>query len=67
MTVGSQVKSCFASIKSAEATIMMLAEKTQDEKTKQTLTNAQHTVSEIKDDLQKHVLFLSREEPQYKP
>jgi len=67
MTVGSQVKSCFASIKSAEATLMLLAQKTQDDETKQTLTSAQHTVSEIKDDLQKHVLFLSREEPQYKP
>jgi len=67
MTVGSQVKSCFASIKSAEATLMLLAQKTQDDQTKQILTNAQHNISEIKDDLQKHVLFLSREEPQYKP
>lgn len=67
MTVGSQVKSCFASIKSAEATLVLLAQKTQDDQTKQILTNAQHNISEIKDDLQKHVLFLSREEPQYKP
>lgn len=66
MTVGSQVKSCFSSIKSAEATIMILAQKTQDEKTQQTFENVQQILSEVKSDLQQQVLYLTRQEPQYK-
>ena len=66
MTVGSEVKSCYASIKSAEATLNMLANKTQDQQTKETFEQVQKLISEIKEDLQKQVVYLSREEPQYK-
>ena len=65
MTVGSQVKSCYSSIKSAEATIGLLANKTQDEQTKEVFQNVQQLITEIKNDLQVQVLYLSREEPQY--
>lgn len=66
MTVGSQVKSCFSSIKSAEATIQLLAKKTQHEETRKVFEDALKMISEVKDDLQKQVIFISREEPQYK-
>lgn len=66
MTVGSEVKSCYASIKSAEATLNILANKTQDQQTKETFEQVQKLISEIKEDLQKQVMYLSREEPQYK-
>lgn len=66
MTVGSDVKSCFASIKSAEATLELLANKTQSLGSKQAFEQAQQMVKEIKDDLQKQVIHLTQEEPQYK-
>jgi len=66
MTVGSEVKSCYASIKSAEATLKILANKTQDQQTKETFEQVQKLISEIKEDLQKQVMYLAREEPQYK-
>lgn len=66
MTVGSQVKSCFSSIKSADAMLEMLANKTQDNESKEAFNHAQMILSEVKDDLQKQIMFLSREEPQYK-
>lgn len=66
MTVGSEVKSCFSSIKSAEATLNILASKAQDQQTKEIFAQVQQIIAEIKDDLQKQVLYLSREEPQYK-
>ncbi|MGY0692167.1 DUF1657 domain-containing protein [Virgibacillus sp. FSP13] len=66
MTVGSQVKSCFSSIKSAEATLGLLANKAQDQQAKQTYEEVQTIISEVKDDLQKQVIRLGQEEPQYK-
>ncbi|HLR07766.1 MAG TPA: DUF1657 domain-containing protein [Bacillota bacterium] len=65
MTVGSQVKSCYSAIKSAEATLDVLAHKTQDKQAKQAFQNAQQLVSDIKDDLKKQVIALTNEEPQY--
>ena len=66
MTVGTDVKSCYSSIKSVEATLEILANKTQEQQTRETFKHVQQLISEIKDDLQKQVLYLSREEPQYK-
>lgn len=66
MTVGSEVKSCYSSIKSAEAALNILANKTQDQQSKESFEQAQQLISEIKEDLQKQVMYLSREEPQYK-
>src|SRR5699024_1041960 len=65
MTDGSQVKSCYSAIKSAEATLDVLAHKTQDKQAKQAFQNAQQRVSDIKDDLKKQVIALTNEEPQY--
>ncbi|GGB53596.1 hypothetical protein GCM10011409_34030 [Lentibacillus populi] len=66
MTVGSQVKGCFSSIKSAEATLSLLANKTQDQQTKEVFENTQKILSEVKEDLQKQVIWLGTEESQYK-
>src|SRR5690625_5675278 len=55
MTVGSDVKSCFSSIKSAEATLDILANKTQSLETKQVFEEAQQLITQVKDDLQKQV------------
>lgn len=66
VTVGSQVKSCFSSIKSAEATLALLSTKTKDSKAKENYTTAQQLLSDIKEDLQRQIMYLAREEPQYK-
>lgn len=66
MTVGSQVKGCFSSIKSVEATLNILAAKTQDQQSKQVFDSTQRIISEVKEDLQKQVIKLSKAEPQYK-
>lgn len=66
MTVGAQVKSCFAAIKSAEAILTMLQLKTQDEQTKAVYREAQTILNDIKSDLQQQIIFITREEPQYK-
>ena len=65
MTVGSQVKGCYASIKSIGASLALLANKTQHQESQQAFQEAKQLISEIKDDLQKHLIHLTREEPQY--
>lgn len=65
MTVSSQVKVCYSSIKSAEATIQMLANKTQNKQTITAYKQAAQILSEVKVDLQEQVMYLLREEPQY--
>lgn len=66
MTVGSNVKSCFSSIKSAEATLELLANKTQSAESKRAFEQAQQLIAEVKDDLQQQVIYLTQEEPTYK-
>jgi len=66
MTVGSQVKSCFSSIKNAEATIQLLASKTQQYEAHEKLKEAEKIMTSIKNDLQQQVIQLTKEEPQYK-
>ncbi|MFA1818754.1 DUF1657 domain-containing protein [Virgibacillus oceani] len=66
MTVGAQVKSCFSSIKSAEATIQSLASKTQEYESHEKFKEAEKIMTSIKEDLQQQVIQLTKEEPQYK-
>lgn len=66
MTVGSQVKGCFSSVKSAEATLEMLANKTKSQEAKEAFENTKNTLTEVKDDLEQQVVALGIEEPQYK-
>ncbi|MFC4024282.1 DUF1657 domain-containing protein [Oceanobacillus longus] len=66
MTVGSQVKGCYSSIKSIEASLDILTNKAQEVDSKQAFENVGQIIEEIKNDLQKQVVELSKEEPQYK-
>lgn len=65
MTVGSNVKSCYFAIKSAEATLAQLAVKSTNEPSKEAYKEAEQLISEVKADLKEQVLFLAREESQY--
>ncbi|MBY7143807.1 DUF1657 domain-containing protein [Virgibacillus sp. NKC19-3] len=65
MTVGAQVKSCYSSIKSIEASLNMMTNKAQDQETKDTFHQVQQIMNEIKMDLQQQVIHLEKEEPQY--
>lgn len=65
MTVGSQVKTLYASIKGIEATLEILATQTNESSSRDAFRNTQQLIHEIKDDLEKQVLMLAREEPQY--
>ncbi|MGM8364301.1 DUF1657 domain-containing protein [Virgibacillus sp. W0181] len=66
MTVGSQVKSCFASIKSAEATLQQLQNKTENNESRQAFEQAATLVNEARQELEQQVIYLTNEEPQYK-
>lgn len=66
MTVGSDVKSCYITIKSAEASLESLALSSTSEENKAAFEQGQQMLEEIKHDLNKQVLYLAREEPQYK-
>lgn len=66
MTVGSQVKGCYSSIKSAEATLGILANKTKSQEAKEAFENTEKVLTEIKNDLEQQVIALGIEEPQYK-
>jgi len=64
MAVGSDVKGCYYSVKSAEATLEQLMTSTSSDN-KQVYLEAKQLLTEIKNDLHQQVLFLAREEPQY--
>ena len=66
MTVVSDVKQCLASLKGVEASLSNLAERTQDNESKQTIHETMIVVSEIVTDLKKRVGELENEEYQYK-
>lgn len=66
MTVGTDVKNCYFTIKSAEAALQMLKEKTINEESKLAFQQAEKLITVVKQDLHKQVLYLTREEPQYK-
>lgn len=66
MTVSSQVKGCFSSVKNIEATFETLSKKTSDQEAEEALKEVQNTMRTIKSDLENQVLYLTKEEPQYK-
>ncbi|MEK4485103.1 DUF1657 domain-containing protein [Psychrobacillus sp. FSL H8-0484] len=66
MTVVSDVKQCLASLKGVEGSLSNLAERTQDNESKQILHETMMLVSEIVADLKKRVGELENEEYQYK-
>lgn len=66
MTVGSQVRTCLASIKSIEAELELLVNHTQDNETKRIFEDTNKLIKEIKEDLSMQMIKISNEEPQYK-
>lgn len=66
MTVGSQVKGCYSSIKNIEASLIILSNKTQHAEAKKAFEQTEQIIKDIKSDLQKQVVMLSKQEPQYK-
>lgn len=66
MTVGANVKGCYFSVKNAEATLQTLEQKTVNKDSQKAFQIAQQLLTEIKNDLNKQIQFLAKEEPQYK-
>ncbi|WP_164669227.1 DUF1657 domain-containing protein [Virgibacillus doumboii] len=66
MTVGSQVKSCYSSVKNVDATLESLANKTQSPEAGEAFEEAQEIIAQVKEDLKNQVIYLAKEEPQYK-
>lgn len=66
MTVSSDVKTCVASLKSAQANLEQFALSTQNQQAKQMFTNAAQTTQQIIQQVENRVKQLEQEEPQYK-
>lgn len=66
MTVASQVKTCVASLKSAQASLEQFALETQNQEAKTLFTNAAGQTDQILQQLETRVQQLETEEPQYK-
>jgi hypothetical protein len=66
MTVASDVKTCLASLKSAQASLEQFALSTQNQEAKTTFTSAAQATEQIIAQVQTRVQQLENEEPQYK-
>ncbi|WNS45465.1 DUF1657 domain-containing protein [Paenibacillus sp. MMS20-IR301] len=66
MTVASQVKTCVASLKSAQASLEQFAMETQNEEAKTLFTNAAEQTQQIVEQVEGRVTQLEKEEPQYR-
>lgn len=66
MTVGSDVKTCLATLKSAQASLEQFALGTENQQAKTMFTNAAQTTQSVVNQLQTRVQQLENEEPQYK-
>ncbi len=66
MTVASQVKTCVASLKSAQASLEQFALSTQNQEAKNLFTNAAQQTQQILSQVESRVQQLEQEEPQYK-
>lgn len=66
MTVASQVKTCVASLKGAQASLEQFALETQNQEAKAMFTNAAQQTQQILQQVEGRVQHLESEEPQYK-
>jgi len=66
MTVASNVKTCLASLKSAQASLEQFALSTQNQEAKNLFTNAAEQTQQIVQQVQGRVQQLENEEPEYK-
>ncbi|MEK3793747.1 DUF1657 domain-containing protein [Paenibacillus sp. FSL R7-0204] len=66
MTVASQVKTCVASLKSAQASLEQFAMETQNEEAKTLFTQAAEQTQQVVQQVEGRVTELEKEEPQYR-
>ncbi len=66
MTVASQVKTCVASLKGAQASLEQFALETQNQEAKELFTNAAMQTNQVLQQVESRVQQLENEEPQYK-
>lgn len=66
MTVASQVKTCLASLKSAQASLESFALNTQNQEAKNVFETCAQTTQQVVDQISSRVTELENEEPQYK-
>jgi hypothetical protein len=66
MTVSTQVKTCVASLKSAQASLEQFALNTQNQEAKQMFTDAATQTGQILQQVESRVQQMENEEPQYK-
>lgn len=66
MTVASQVKTCVASLKGAQASLEQFALETENQEAKDMFTNAAQQTQQILQQVESRVQELENEEPQYK-
>lgn len=66
MTVATQVKTCLASLKSAQASLEQFALSTQNQEAKKTFETAAQATQNIVDQIANRVTELENEEPQYR-
>ena len=66
MTAISKVKQTLATLKGAQSTLEMYSLQERDEKSRNTYKEAAKEIDNIKKDLEKRIVFMEFEEPQYK-
>lgn len=66
MTIASNVKQTFATIKNIESQLSSLALNSMDEEAKTVFHEAMQTIEKVKEEMQSRVYELERLEPQYK-
>lgn len=66
MTVGSQVKQCHYSLRSAKENLQSLSIRAGDDQAKEDLHQASVILQEVITELNERISFLESEEPQYK-
>jgi len=66
MTVASDVKTCLANLKSAQASLEQFALSTQNQQAKQVFSSAAETTQQVIQQVEERVKQLEQEEPQYK-
>lgn len=65
MTVESQVRTCYANLKNIEATLAILSNQTNELSSRNVYKETETIIKEIKEDMEKQLILLQKEEPQY--
>ena len=66
MTISSDVKTCLASLKSAQASLEQFALGTQNQEAKNLFENASKTTQQVVQQIEGRVQQIEQQEPQYK-